>query len=171
MKIIDEQFKMANLSMEMIDKIFVVTGPGSFTGIRIGLTIAKVIAWSLNKPIIPLSSLELLATTCNDAEYVVPYIDAHHECVYAGIYDQNLNNVLNDNYMTVDDLLKNLSSNKKYLGISYDNVIKTLPTINPNVDIVKIISKHKDDVGISAHEIKPNYLKLTEAEVNKNGNN
>ena len=46
-----------------IDKIYVATGPGSFTGVRIGVTIAKTFAWSLNVKVIPISSLEILASS------------------------------------------------------------------------------------------------------------
>ena len=53
-------FEENNLRPDDIDKIIVVNGPGSFTGIRIGLTIAKVYAWSLNIPITTILSLEAM---------------------------------------------------------------------------------------------------------------
>ena len=53
-------FTKTNLNAKDIDKIIVVNGPGSFTGIRIGITIAKVYAWSLNIPITTISSLEAM---------------------------------------------------------------------------------------------------------------
>ena len=59
---IDQVFRDANCIPEDLDKIFVVNGPGSFTGIRIGLTIAKIMAWSLKIDLIPISCLELLAS-------------------------------------------------------------------------------------------------------------
>ena len=61
--IIDNGLKELDLKLENIDKIFVVNGPGSFTGIWVGVTVAKTIAWALKKDITPLSSLELMATT------------------------------------------------------------------------------------------------------------
>ena len=45
-----------------LNRIYISVGPGSFTGIRIGVTVAKVIAWSLNIPVVPVSSLEVLAS-------------------------------------------------------------------------------------------------------------
>ena len=54
-------FEIAKLKPEQIDKIIVVNGPGSFTGIRIGITVAKVYAWSLNIPITTITSLEAMA--------------------------------------------------------------------------------------------------------------
>lgn len=170
MKIIDEQFQKTNLSVGDIDKLFVVVGPGSFTGIRIGLTIAKVMGWSLNKKIVPLSSLELLATTPHEQDYAVSYIDARHNCVYAGIYDKNLDAYISDRYMTIEELSKIINS-EAMIGITYDQFINTLPNIKPQIDILKIISKHQNEEGIDAHLIKPNYLKLTEAEVKRHADN
>ena len=51
LKRISEMFDEANLKPNDIDKIIVVNGPGSFTGIRVGITIAKTYAWGLNKDI------------------------------------------------------------------------------------------------------------------------
>ena len=64
--IINEGLMKNNLSVKDIDKLFVVTGPGSFTGIRIGVAIAKTIAWALKKDVIPISSLELIASANRD---------------------------------------------------------------------------------------------------------
>ena len=71
-----------------------VNGPGSFTGIRVGVSIDKVIAWGFNIPIIPVSSLELLATTNQEFKYSIPIIDARRGYVYAGVYDSENNNIL-----------------------------------------------------------------------------
>ena len=54
-------FEENNINPKEIDKIIVVNGPGSFTGIRIGITIAKVYAWSLKIKITTISSLEAMA--------------------------------------------------------------------------------------------------------------
>lgn len=159
LSIIDEGLKKLNLSLNLIDNIFVVTGPGSFTGVRIGVTIAKTIAWSLNKKIIPISSLEFMATTNTSKDYVIPMIDARRGNVFAGIYTNTLECVMKDTLISFEELLKDKSDN--YELISYDNiqdVIKPLPSV------IKIINKHINDVGINPHELKPNYLKLTEAE-------
>ena len=63
MPLIREGFNSIDFDIKDIDKIMVVNGPGSFTGVRIGVTVAKTIAWSLKKDIITISSLEYLATT------------------------------------------------------------------------------------------------------------
>ena len=159
--IIDNGLKEHNLKLENIDKIFVVNGPGSFTGIRVGVTVAKTIAWALKKDIIPLSSLELIATTNTSKKYIVPMIDARRNNVFAGIYDNNLNCIKEDKLISLDEL-SNLGEDYEF--VSYDNIDGV---IKPNIDILKIINKHINDEGINPHNLNPNYLKLTEAEENK----
>lgn len=157
--IIDEGLKKSNLTLNSINNIFVITGPGSFTGVRIGVTIAKTIAWSLNKKIIPISSLEFIATTNTNKDYVISIIDARRGNVFAGIYTNTLNCVMKDNLISVEKLLNNKTEN--YELVSYDNISNT---IKPLPNVIKIINKHINDVGVNPHELKPNYLKLTEAE-------
>ena len=161
--IIDNGLKEHNLKLENIDKILVVNGPGSFTGIRVGVTVAKTIAWALKKDIIPLSSLELIATTNTSKKYIVPMIDARRGNVFAGIYDNNLNCIKEDKLISIEEI-SNLNSDYEF--ISYDN-IKLDNVIKPNIDVLKIINKHISDEGINPHNLNPNYLKLTEAEENK----
>ena len=74
-----------------INKIILVNGPGSFTGCRICITIAKTFAWSLNKPITTISSLEAMAITNQDFDFYVPVLDARRDYVFAGIYDNDNN--------------------------------------------------------------------------------
>ena len=159
--IISNGLNSINLKLKDIDKIFVSNGPGSFTGIRVGITVAKTIAWALKKEIVPISSLELMATTPTNKKYLVPMIDARRGNVFAGIYDKNLDIIKEDKLMNLNELSKNL--NNEYEFISYDN-INLNNIVIPNVDVLKIINKHINDSGINPHNINPNYLKLTEAE-------
>lgn len=158
MPIIDEAFKETKMVPNDIDTIFVTNGPGSFTGIRIGLTIAKVMAWSLKIKVIPISSLEFMASGHNGNEYVVPMIDARRDYVFAGMYDSNLNSIIKDEYILFDEFIKKIS-NKKYNIVSHE-----LDYDEPQYDVIKIINKHINDEGINPHKLNPNYLKLTEAE-------
>lgn len=142
--------KEAVADINTVDKIFVVNGPGSFTGIRVGVTIAKTIGFCLNIPIIKLSELELLATTNTDTKYNVSLIDARRGYVYAGIYDKDLNCYLQDQHILLNDI--------KYPD-SY-----TIIDNYDNIDLIKMIKKHEFDDPINPHDLKPNYLKRTEAE-------
>lgn len=162
--LLDNGLKKLQLKLNDIDKIFVVNGPGSFTGIRVGVTVAKTIAWTLKKEIIPLSSLELIATTNTNKKYLVPMIDARRGNVFGAIYDTKLNCVKKDQLVDLKKLISNL--NEDYELVSYDNInLKNL--IKPDIDVLKIINKHINDKAINPHSLNPNYLKLTEAEEKK----
>ena len=164
MSIINMELTESNIDIKEIEKIFVVNGPGSFTGVRIGVTIAKTIAWALNIKVVPLSSLELMATTNSNKEFIVPLIDARRGNVYAGVYDADLNSVTDDKLVSVSEILR--YDNSEYTFVSYDE-IKGIDTIKPDTDVLKIVNKHINDEGMIAHQLKPNYLKLTEAEENR----
>lgn len=169
MVLLDNLLGNAKIKLEDIKKIFVVNGPGSFTGLRIGVTIAKTLAWSLRVPVIPVSSLEVLASTNFDADYIIPYIDARRGYVFSAIYDCNLDKLIDNQYIHIDSLLSYLISNKKYVFVSRDR-LGLEPTIFPDVNISKVISKHWNDTGVNPHTLIPNYLKKTEAEEKLNLN-
>ena len=169
LKKIDEAFHNIDLSIQDVDKFFVTNGPGSFTGIRVGVTVAKTLAYSLNKDIYTVSRLECMASTKCNTDIIVPYIDARRDYVFAGIYDQNLNCLMEDNYLSKDRLLEKIKD-KEVTFISCQNLIDG--SVSPNVDVLKILEHHKSDSKINPHSVKPNYLKKTEAEENRDkGNN
>ena len=117
--VIKECIEKAGITPRDINKIYTVIGPGSFTGVRIGVTIAKTFAWTLNKKVIPLSSLEVLSSTEVNTDYVVSMIDARRDCVFAGIYDKNLNSFMEDAYISLEELMKKVPSS--YTLISDDD--------------------------------------------------
>ena len=118
--ILDTMFKELNITPKDIKKIFIANGPGSFTGTRIGVTIAKVYGYSLNVDLIPVSTLEVLAGGVNK-DYIVPVIDARRGFVYAGIYDKDLNKIVDDRYISLDKLKEELEG-KDYVFVSYDDI-------------------------------------------------
>lgn len=160
-------FEKAKLRPHQINKIIVVNGPGSFTGIRIGVTIAKVYAWSLNTKITTIMSLEAMMLSSNKNTYHVPVIDARRGYVFAAIYDNKYQEILKPQHIKITELEKHLSKINKYEIIT-NNQIETWPekeTYIPNMK--KIIEYFKDKESISPHALNPEYLKLTEAEENK----
>ena len=163
---IDKLFKNANLKPNDIDKIIVVSGPGSFTGIRIGMTFAKIFAWSLSKEITTISSLEAMQASVNSKKILVPIIDARRGYVYAGVYKDG-KNILEDKYIKLDELntyLENLG--EEYLFITNNQKFNFNNIIGYNPDILNIVLNYKDNPSINPHLVEPNYLKLTEAEEN-----
>lgn len=163
---IEEMFQKADLKPIDIDKIIVVNGPGSFTGIRIGITIAKTFAWALHKKITTITSLEAMSVSTNTNTYKIPMIDARRGYVFAGIYSKENNIVLNNQYIKLEEL-KKIADNLKepYQMITNDPL--EVEKINYTPDILKIVTTYKDKKVINPHAINPEYLKRTEAEETK----
>lgn len=84
---IESLLEYTKLEMKDIEGIVVAKGPGSYTGLRIGVTAAKTLAYTLNIPLYAVSSLAAIAATVRMHEFLlVPVIDARRNHVYAGIY-------------------------------------------------------------------------------------
>ena len=81
-----------------IDLIAVSIGPGSYTGLRIGVTCAKTLAYGLDKPVIDVPTLDVLVENIKDdnAKIICPVIDAKRKSVYACIYDRDKNRKITD---------------------------------------------------------------------------
>lgn len=86
MPMIDEAFKNTKLSLNDIDLIVCCLGPGSFTGVRIGIATAKAFSDSRNIPVVGISSLEELAYNLNTEGYICSLIDAGHGNTYTGFF-------------------------------------------------------------------------------------
>jgi len=158
-------FEAVNKNINSIEKIYVVNGPGSFTGIRIGVTVAKVLAYSLNVFITTISELEAISSTSTDKKFIVPMIDARRDYVYTGVYDSELNNIVRDQYVLKNKFIENLEMNiDDILFVSYGKNIDNV--VEPVINIEKIIKKHEKDISLNPHNVNPEYLKLTEAEEN-----
>ena len=167
---IEEMIKVKGFKPDDINKIIVVNGPGSFTGIRIGLTIAKTFAWAKNIPIIPISSLEAMALSYDgDYDYVVPAIDARRGFLYASIYDTENNSfIMNEKYVSTETL--NIALDTLVGGICFvsNDQIDVKYDIQPyDPKIEKIVNLVKDRECVNPHSIDANYLKMTEAEEKK----
>ena len=159
-------FGKVNLKPNVIDKIIVVDGPGSFTGIRIGITIAKVYAWSLNIPITTISALEAMSISSNEDSICVPLIDARRGYVFGAIYSDKNEVILAPKYIKLAELIEKIPSSQYSIitndDLEIDHVIESY-----NPDILKIVTYFKDKPSKNPHAVNPEYLKLTEAEESK----
>lgn len=160
-------FEKNNLKPTDIDKIIVVNGPGSFTGIRIGITIAKVYAWSLKLPITTIYSLEAMAISSENNKYHVPIINARRGFVFAAIYDENYNVVLKPQHIKLDDLKEKLNDISNYEFITNDEFEDIAEVTKYDPNMLKIVNKYKNKESVNPHGVNPEYLKLTEAEESK----
>lgn len=121
MPAIEQLFLQTDLKRDDLDGIAVSFGPGSYTGVRIGVTTAKTMAWSLNVPIIGISSLQVMAQNRLDFPgLIVPMIDARRGQVYTGAYeyDTNLNirsPLIEDQIVLADHFLEQLITHQEQL--------------------------------------------------------
>ena len=89
MDAVDSLLKLSCMGVNDMDAFAVTRGPGSFTGLRIGISTVKGLAFAAGKPIIGVSSLEVLAHQAGgDASLVCPMMDARRNEVYWRIYDR-----------------------------------------------------------------------------------
>ena len=171
MPIIDNLFKISDLNINDIDKIAVAIGPGSFTGVRIALGIAKGLAMALNKPLIAVNELDILeAIASGNENEVIPLIDARKERVYYKYQEKYV-----DDYLI--NLISNFDKNKKYIfvgdgAINYKNILKdnlgenaiVLPMYNafPRASILCELAINKEEANI--YTLEPKYISKSRAE-------
>lgn len=182
MPLIYKLFNTSNINLSDINAIACDIGPGSFTGIRIGISSIKAIAESLSIPVIGVSSLEALAYNIQDVNYktICSLIDARNNQVYCGIFNKDY--ILLEEYIA-DDINKVIESLNKYQDIIFvgDGAIvhKDLLNINDfgydNVIHAKNIAKcaynkFKNNDIRTADSIMPLYLRKSQAERMKQKN-
>ena len=164
---IDEAFKSNNIDFKELDEIIVGNGPGSFTGTRISIAVAKTYAFSFNIPVYMISSLEELIYDNDGYDFYVPIIEEKKENLYFSIFDKNKKRVMDDTYSSTEYMYRKLEeldgkillislSNKEYE--KYDTIKASINALN----IMKNIDVNNEKVN--PHLLKPNYIKKIEAE-------
>lgn len=171
LKTIIDMLKENDITSNEINKIILVNGPGSFTGCRIGITIAKTYAWALNLPIITISSLEAMALIDDDNDFHVPILDARRDYVFSGIYDKDNNQIMKNQYIkksVLETAIHNMTDSFVFITNNDINIKGKIKPYDP--DILRIVLRYKDKESINPHSIDADYLKLTEAEEKLNDN-
>ncbi|MDU1043343.1 MULTISPECIES: tRNA (adenosine(37)-N6)-threonylcarbamoyltransferase complex dimerization subunit type 1 TsaB [Peptoniphilus] len=171
---IEEIFEKFEFNIEEIDLIAVGIGPGSFTGLRIGITIAKVMAFALKKEVIGVSSL--IANGMSDAGVVATIVDARRGNVYASIIknDEEPEVLFEDNIVNFEDLKRELNKyesicitgidGKKFFHeIKNAKLSKNLNIKGTNIAKLGLIN-YKKNGGDDIFNLVPNYLKISQAE-------
>ncbi|WP_368986426.1 tRNA (adenosine(37)-N6)-threonylcarbamoyltransferase complex dimerization subunit type 1 TsaB [Caldifermentibacillus hisashii] len=179
---IDFLLKDCGMDIKEINKIIVANGPGSYTGLRIGLTIGKTLAWTLNIPIVGVSSLKLMAAGARYfGGFISPVMDARRGNIFTGLYEYKegkLIQIIDDQHISTEDWCKLLKTfDKPVLFLGNDVVIHERVIVNQlakqaqfapiTVNIPKpgeLALLAKDLKEENVHSFAPNYLRLAEAE-------
>lgn len=118
---IEQLTKITGIGLVSLDAVAVTAGPGSYTGLRVGMASAKGLCYALKRPMISISSLEVLANTAiqkfpyeNEKILYCPMIDARRMEIFTAIYDKALKLYTNPGPLILDEssFKKELSDNK-----------------------------------------------------------
>lgn len=154
-----------------IDNFIVLNGPGSFTGVRVGVTVCKTLAWALSKKLYQLNNLEALKVGIK-SEAVISIIPDKKDYSYVGLYSDN--EILN--YTNIDDDIFNIK-NKSITIVGMEdnefinNLKEKLSTTNNVIvkivndyDYLNVINYALSKSSINPHLAEPIYLKKIDAE-------
>lgn len=174
----------SGISIRDIDAMGVSIGPGSFTGLRIGLSTAKGFAFSLNRPIVPVPTLEAFARTLPFSGHLLcPMLDARKGEVYAGLYRWEGGRcavVAPERAVSPADLLEGISETVVFMGegaVLYRNEITAAmnrralfappSNMSPSASAVGELAIERLREGFSADPagLTPRYIRKSEAEV------
>ncbi|MCR8855320.1 tRNA (adenosine(37)-N6)-threonylcarbamoyltransferase complex dimerization subunit type 1 TsaB [Lysinibacillus fusiformis] len=185
MPAIEEILARIDVKPNDLDAIAVSEGPGSYTGVRIGVTLAKTLAWTLQKPLVGVSSLKTLAA--NAALYnglICPIFDARRGNVYTAVYQGvTLEALMEDHHAHIDDLLVRLKALEQpilFVGTDVDifwetivqmlgdHAVRTPFSIDlPRAtEVIHIATKMELPSVEATHHFVPQYKRIAEAEAN-----
>lgn len=149
MPIIDEIIKRNNIGVHDIKEILVVNGPGSFTGVRIGVTIAKMLAYTLNVTIKSIDSITMYGISDNDTNkklVLIPDVKGS----YGGVFENNklIGKLFYKSKAELEEYIKENNINK---------------IVENSIDFNKIIEHFENIEPTLAHVVNPIYVKVIEA--------
>jgi tRNA threonylcarbamoyl adenosine modification protein YeaZ len=146
MPLVDSLLKNLQLSIKDIDGFVISKGPGSFTGLRIGMSMVKGLSQGSNKPFVSISSLDALAYNMAYTEGIIcPILDALRDNIYTALYSfENGMLVKNTDYMAlhIDELIELLKDQNKAVTFIGDAVDKFRVKLQESLQKVSFAPKH-----------------------------
>ena len=185
MPLVDHCLKLCGLTCADIDLFGVNAGPGSFTGVRIGVAAAKGLAWGAEKPVCGVSTLEGMATQMAMLRGIIcPVMDARRSQVYNALFQsdgKNLQRLTPDRAISLEELKKDLETCEKSIflvgdgaNLCYNTLLEAVPRlvlppahlIMQRASGVALAAEKMAERGLlqSPGELEPNYLRLSQAE-------
>ena len=186
MPMIENMLKISEINVNDMDMISICQGPGSFTGLRIGMATAKALSHVNNLPIVGVNSLELLAGNMDLSDKkICSILDAQRTQVYMGQYkfeNNKLVEIKSVDVVEIDELLEELkSSNEEWILVGeavykYEDKIKEIENIcvpAPSHNVNKASSlcsiamnKYNQNIDVyDCYTINPVYIRKSQAEV------
>jgi len=180
MPLLDDMLKRCSVSICDVDVFAVALGPGSFTGLRIGIAAIKTLAQTLGKKIIGVSSLDTIASSFfANNKYICPLIDARRNEAYNALY-LNGQKIVRDRVGDVDSFLNELNDKEVIFAgdglIRYREKIESYNNKNWHIAPVNIAMQKASGVAAVAlqralnndfdelENVLPVYLRLSQAE-------
>ncbi len=175
---IQQMLEKLECELKDIDVFAVCKGPGSFTGLRIGMTTAKTFAQVFDKRIVGISTLEALANMIETEKTIIPILDARGGRVYYSIFKNNskLERLCKDDLIYFEDLVEKLDPNEEYVFVG-DGVYSFLDEINSrenfhiaNSSLNNCITRsicdlvNKTDRSDSYYSLSPDYVRKSQAQ-------
>lgn len=183
MPAVEELFVKSGIKPAEIDAVAVSEGPGSYTGVRIGVTVAKTLAWTLKKPLVGVSSLQALAENAKLYTGIVCSIfDARRQNVYAAAYKKGVA-VITDTHAHIDGLLMQLDALNEdilFVGVDvdvfWDRIVEVLGTRAVRASFTFDLPRATEVIALAqqvplpavedVHHFVPQYRRIAEAEAN-----
>ena len=171
---IDEALKQTKLTKKDIDAFVVASGPGSFTGLRVGLATVKALSEVLHKPIAAVSVLEVAARSTNANGHVMVALDAGRKQVFVGDYNFSSGKSA-ETLVTLEQFFDSLSASDAQLfspdasvrtaAASHNLVLHDIPS--PQADRFARIGYEKLRAGetTDAEVLEANYIRASDAEL------
>ncbi|WP_336637156.1 tRNA (adenosine(37)-N6)-threonylcarbamoyltransferase complex dimerization subunit type 1 TsaB [Lysinibacillus fusiformis] len=185
MPAIEEVMARIDVRPNDLDAIAVSEGPGSYTGVRIGVTLAKTLAWSLQTPLVGVSSLKTLAANATLYNGLIcPIFDARRGNVYTAVYQgETLEAFVEDHHAHIDDLLVRLKALEQpilFVGtdvdIFWENIVQILGDhavrapfsidLPRATEVIHLATKMELPSVEATHHFVPQYKRIAEAEAN-----
>lgn len=174
--------EVMKIPVETIDYYAITVGPGSFTGLRVGLSTLKGLSFVTNKKVIPVSTLEVIAWGFPYCNYqICPMLDARKKEVFAALFkweENEIRRIKEDSVIKVEFLIEWIKEETVFIGSGvelyrekliekFDSKAIFLPSLYsvPNPAVVAHIASKRIKEAMSAKDLKPVYLRKSEAEI------
>jgi len=181
---IDSGLMNSKINISDIDLLVIAIGPGSFTGLRIGLATAKGLCMAHNIPLLPVSTLELLANNiAHSSRNILALVDARMAEVYAALYSPRLDIIIPETNAKLSDFLEMIKEPVIIVGdgakefskeISESNIDHSFCLEHQNIPLASTLisialkSKVPKYSFVDISELEPNYLRKSQAEIVRN---